>query len=54
MRGHGGDAGPLRDDGEGLGVTGVSARVADDGMTVPGKMGRCPGPRPPAGGRPLV
>jgi hypothetical protein len=40
-------------DGEGLGVIQVSSGVADDGLTVPGKMGGCPGPRPPAGGRPL-
>jgi hypothetical protein len=48
MRGHGGDEGPLRDDGAGLGVTGVSARVADDVLTGTGGIGGCPGPRPSA------
>ncbi len=53
MRGHGGDAGPLRDDGEGLGVTQMSSGAADDVLAGTGGIGCCPGPRPPTGGRPL-
>jgi hypothetical protein len=45
--------GCCRTTGRGSDVTQVSSGAADDGRTVPGKMGYCPGPHPPAGGRPL-
>ena len=38
--------GPLRCEGEGLGVTEVSSRVLGVGRTVPGTVRRCPGPHP--------
>ncbi len=44
----GGD-GATADGGEGLGVTGVSSRVSDDGRTVPSRIRRCPGPAVPPG-----
>ncbi len=45
--------GPLRDGGEGLGVTGVSNRAWDDGMAIPGGDGALPRSRSPTGSRPL-
>ncbi len=45
--------GLVADDGEGLGMTQVSSGAADDVLAGTGKIGCCPGPRPPTGGRPL-